>query len=155
MMSDKLFLTTLNGTKLKQTPIWFMRQAGRYLEEYRAIRAVQKDFIGFCLNPQQASAVTLQPIARYSLDAAIIFSDILIVPWAMNLNVRFEKNTGPLLDPIEQPDMIDASSLKELTKKLTPVAEAIKLTSISLPKETALIGFAGSSLDINYVYCRR
>ncbi len=143
-MSEKLFLTTLSGKKLQRTPIWFMRQAGRYLEEYRAIRALQKNFIEFCLNPQQASTVTLQPIDRYNLDAAIIFSDILIVPWAMNLNVRFETGIGPLLDPLEQPDMIDANSLNNLTEKLAPVGEAIKLTSKSLPNDTALIGFAGA-----------
>ena len=143
-MSEKLFLTTLRGKKSQQTPIWLMRQAGRYLEEYRAIRAVQKNFIEFCLNPQQASTVTLQPITRYNLDAAIIFSDILMVPWAMNLNVRFKTGIGPLLDPLEQPDMIDANSLNNLTEKLAPVGEAIKLTSRSLPKDTALIGFAGA-----------
>ena len=75
-MTNKLLLTTLNGKKSIQTPIWIMRQAGRYLKEYRAVRSVQKDFISFCLNPEQASAVTLQPITRYGLDAAIIFSDI-------------------------------------------------------------------------------
>lgn len=143
-MTDKLFLSTLNGQKSTQTPIWIMRQAGRYLKEYRAIRATQKNFISFCLNPEQASAVTLQPIARYSMDAAIIFSDILMVPWAMNLNVRFETGIGPLLDPLEKPDMIDASCLRDLTKKLDPVGKALELTSLSLPAETALIGFAGA-----------
>ena len=90
-MTDKLLLTTLGGNKSKQTPIWVMRQAGRYLEEYRTIRASQKDFISFCLNPEHASAVTLQPVARFGFDAAIIFSDILMVPWAMNLNVRLNQ----------------------------------------------------------------
>ena len=79
-MADQLFLSTLKGTKSRTTPIWMMRQAGRYLEEYREIRASQTDFISFCLNPEQASAVTLQPIARYGFDAAIIFSDILMIP---------------------------------------------------------------------------
>jgi uroporphyrinogen decarboxylase len=143
-MTDKLLLKTLNGQKSGQTPIWIMRQAGRYLKEYRAIRAVQKDFITFCLNPEQASTVTLQPITRYDLDAAIIFSDILIVPWAMGLNVRFEKDIGPLLDPIEKPDMIHASCLKDLTEKLAPVGKALELTNLSLPAKTALIGFAGA-----------
>ena len=102
-MTDQLFLSTLQGTKSGKTPIWVMRQAGRYLEEYRKIRANQKDFISFCLNPEQASAVTLQPIARYGFDAAIIFSDILIIPWAMNRNVRFKTGVGPLLDAMEKP----------------------------------------------------
>ena len=82
-MSDKLFLSTINGIKSTQTPIWMMRQAGRYLEEYRFIRSKQKDFISFCLDPKQASTVTLQPITRFGFDAAIIFSDILMIPWAM------------------------------------------------------------------------
>ncbi len=143
-MTDKLFLTTLNGIKSLQTPIWVMRQAGRYLEEYRAIRATQKDFISFCLNPQQASTVTLQPITRYNMDAAIIFSDILMVPWAMGLNVRFEPGIGPLLDAVEEPDMIKAGCLSNLTDKLAPVGEALEITKLSLPTETSLIGFAGA-----------
>ncbi len=129
-MTNKLLLTTLNGKKSIQTPIWIMRQAGRYLKEYRAIRSVQKDFISFCLNPEQASAVTLQPITRYGLDAAIIFSDILMVPWAMDLNVRFKTGIGPLLDPIETPNMINASCLQNLTEKLAPVGKALKLTRL-------------------------
>ena len=75
-MSDKLFLNTLNGAKSKTTPLWMMRQAGRYLGEYRAVRSGQKDFISFCLNPEKASEVTIQPITRFGFDAAIIFSDI-------------------------------------------------------------------------------
>ncbi len=143
-MTDKLFLTTLSGKKSLRTPIWVMRQAGRYLEEYRAIRTTQKNFISFCLNPQQASTVTLQPIARYNMDAAIIFSDILLVPWAMGLNVRFEPGIGPLLDAVEEPDMIKAGCLNNLTEKLAPVGEALELTKLSLPTETSLIGFAGA-----------
>ena len=142
-MTKKLFLATLNGIKSKQTPIWIMRQAGRYLEEYRAIRAIQKDFISFCLNPKQASTVTLQPVIRYNMDAAIIFSDILMVPWAMDLNVRFKPGVGPLLDAVDRPDMIKASCLNNLTDKLDPVGKALALTKLSLPVETSLIGFAG------------
>ena len=143
-MTDKLFLETLNGNKSDQTPIWIMRQAGRYLKEYRSIRAAQQDFISFCLNPEQASTVTLQPITRYGFDAAIIFSDILLVPWAMGLNVRFEPGVGPVLDSMEKPSMISANCLDNLTGKLAPVAKAIELTSLTLPKNTSLIGFAGA-----------
>ena len=110
-MTDQIFLSTLQGIKSSTTPIWMMRQAGRYLKEYREIRSSQKDFISFCLNPEQASTVTLQPITRYKFDAAIIFSDILIIPWAMNRNVRFKTSVGPLLDVMEKPDDIDASCL--------------------------------------------
>ena len=143
-MTDQLFLSTLQGTKSRTTPIWMMRQAGRYLEEYRKIRAGQKDFISFCLNPEQASAVTLQPIARYGFDAAIIFSDILMIPWAMDRNVRFKTGVGPLLDAMEKPDDIDASCLDGLSQKLAPVGQALTLTRAALPPETTLIGFAGA-----------
>ena len=143
-MTNQLFLSTLQGTKSSTTPIWMMRQAGRYLEEYRKIRANQKDFISFCLNPEQASAVTLQPITRYGFDAAIIFSDILIVPWAMNCNVRFKTGVGPLLDAMELPGDIDMSCLDNFNQKLAPVGQALALTRAALPLETTLIGFAGA-----------
>ena len=143
-MADKLFLSTINGKKSKQTPIWMMRQAGRYLKEYQLIRAEQKDFISFCLNPEKASTVTLQPIIRYGFDAAIIFSDILIVPWAMNRGVTFKPGLGPLLNSMEKPNDINESCLTNLEKKLLPVGEAIKQTKQLLPKKTALIGFAGA-----------
>jgi uroporphyrinogen decarboxylase len=121
-----------------------MRQAGRYLEEYRKVRANQKDFISFCLNPEKASAVTLQPIARYGFDAAIIFSDILMIPWAMNRNVRFQTGIGPLLVAMDQPDDINASCLDGLSQKLAPVGTAVALAKAGLPPETTLIGFAGA-----------
>ena len=143
-MADQLFLSTLQGTKSPKTPIWMMRQAGRYLKEYRKIREKQKDFISFCLNPDQASAATLQPIARYRFDAAIIFSDILMVPWALNRNVRFKAGIGPLLDKMELPDDIDARCLDSLSQKLMPVGQALTLTRAALPPETTLIGFAGA-----------
>ena len=143
-MTDKLFITTIRGKKSEHTPIWLMRQAGRYLKEYRDVRATQPNFISLCLNPEQAAAITLQPIERYNFDAAIIFSDILMIPWAMGLNVRFEKGTGPLLDQIEKPDAIDTSCIKELADKLAPVGKAIEMTSLSLPPSTSLIGFAGA-----------
>jgi uroporphyrinogen decarboxylase len=121
-----------------------MRQAGRYLEEYRKIRVLQKDFISFCLNPKQASAVTLQPIARYGFDAAIIFSDILMIPWAMNRNVRFKTGVGPVLDAMELPDDVNISCLDGLNQKLAPVGQALALTRDALPLNTSLIGFAGA-----------
>ena len=143
-MTDQLFLSTVHGIKSAQTPIWMMRQAGRYLAEYRAVRASQKDFISFCLNPEQASAVTLQPIARYGFDAAIIFSDILMVPWAINRNVQFKTGIGPLLDAMNRPDDIDRSCLHGLDEKLAPVGKALALTKAALRGKTALIGFAGA-----------
>jgi uroporphyrinogen decarboxylase len=147
-MIDNLFLKTINGHKQSRTPIWMMRQAGRYLAEYRAVRATQKDFISFCLNPEQASAVTLQPIARYGFDAAIIFSDILMVPWALEQNVRFKPSIGPLLAPLDIPGKVDQKLIDDLANKLAPVGNAIRLTKANLSPETALIGFAGAPWTI-------
>ena len=90
-----LFLDTLSGQNSAPPPIWLMRQAGRYLEEYRTVRASEPDFISFCLNPDKAVEVTLQPIDKFGFDAAIIFSDILMVPWALDRNVRFVTGEGP------------------------------------------------------------
>ena len=147
-MTNNLFLNTINGHKQSRTPVWMMRQAGRYLTEYRAVRATQKDFISFCLDPKQASAVTLQPIAKYGFDAAIIFSDILIVPWALEQNVRFKPDVGPLLDPLDIPGSLDQKLINDLPNKLAPVGEAIRLTKANLSTETALIGFAGAPWTI-------
>ena len=147
-MTKNLFLDTINGDKQTRTPVWLMRQAGRYLAEYRTVRATQKDFISFCLNPEQASAVSLQPIARYGFDAAIIFSDILLVPWALGRNVRFEPDIGPLLDPLDIPGSMDKKLIDDIPNKLAPVFEAIQLTKANLSTKTALIGFAGAPWTI-------
>ena len=143
-MTDRIFLSTLNGVKSEKTPLWMMRQAGRYLTEYRDVRSNQKDFISFCLNPEKASEVTIQPITRFGFDAAIIFSDILLIPWAMNRNVHFKTGIGPLLDPMEKPSDLEESVLRDLLFKLQPVGKAIGLTLNALPEKTALIGFAGA-----------
>jgi len=143
-MTENLFLKTLSGHKQSDTPIWMMRQAGRYLKEYRQVRATQPDFISFCLNPKEASTVTLQPISRYGFDAAIIFSDILMVPWALQRDVRFKPNVGPILNPMESPKAITQKLIDDLPRKLAAVGEALYLTRLNLPTETALIGFAGA-----------
>ncbi|MFL2844753.1 MAG: uroporphyrinogen decarboxylase [Candidatus Puniceispirillaceae bacterium] len=147
-MSESLFLKTVNGSKRIKTPVWVMRQAGRYLKEYRDIRATQKDFISFCLNPEKATAVTLQPITRYQFDAAIIFSDILLVPWALQRNVRFQTNVGPLLDPMILPKSLDQGLIDLVPERLEPVATTIRLTKSRLSPDTALIGFAGAPWTI-------
>ena len=147
-MANNLLLETINGHKRNQTPIWIMRQAGRYLPEYRTIRATQKDFISFCLNPKKASTVTLQPIIRYGFDAAIIFSDILMVPWALERNVRFKSNVGPILDPLDIPASFDRKLIEALPNKLAPVGDGIRLAKKNLLPETALIGFAGAPWTI-------
>ena len=138
------FMTTLAGTPGETPPVWLMRQAGRYLPEYREVRNSEPDFISFCLNPKKAVEVTLQPIRKFDFDAAIIFSDILMVPWAMDRNVRFVPGTGPVLDPLQQFSDMDAGSLEALADRLQPVAEAISLCRARLADDKALIGFAGA-----------
>ena len=125
-------------------PIWMMRQAGRYLKEYRDVRETTPDFISFCLDPEKASNVTIQPITRFGFDAAIIFSDILMVPWALERNVRFKPNHGPMLDPLADSSALDETLLDDVAQKLAPVADAISRTRTLLRDDTALIGFAGA-----------
>ena len=137
-------LEVLNGQKMTPPPIWIMRQAGRYLSEYRAVRATTPDFISFCLTPDKACEVTLQPIRKFGFDAAIIFSDILIVPWALDRNVHFITGDGPKCTALEPDEIIDDQLMTNLSKKYAPVAKAVSLTRQSLPKQTALIGFAGA-----------
>ena len=138
------FTNVLNGNVLHPPPIWIMRQAGRYLPEYRKIRETESDFISFCLNPEKACEVTMQPIRRYKFDAAIIFSDILIIPWALNRNVRFINGAGPKLDKISSIKEIEVFHGWNLSDEYKAVGTAIKKTRQALPKETALIGFSGA-----------
>ena len=142
------FLDTLSGTINTPPPVWLMRQAGRYMSEYRALRASEPDFISFCLNSTKASEVTMQPIKRFGFDAAIIFSDILLVPWALDRNVRFVPGTGPLLDPLQAVSDIDVALLDQIPDRLASVGQAIQMTRAHLPEETALIGFAGAPWTI-------
>jgi uroporphyrinogen decarboxylase len=135
---------TLSGLKDDKTPLWFMRQAGRYLPEYRDLRASTPDFISYCLDPEKAAQATLQPIARYDLDAAIIFSDILMIPWAMGAGVHFVAGEGPKLTPFATPAAIDKLKSDDLEVKLKPVAEALRLVRASLAPEKSLIGFCGA-----------
>ena len=130
----------------KEVPIWFMRQAGRYLPEYREIRKSKNSFLELCYDPKTASEITLQPIERFSFDAAIIFSDILVILDALGAKVSFKENIGPIIDTdinkfIEE-NPIDKVEEK-INKHLKPVYEAIKITRDKLNKEKSLIGFAG------------
>lgn len=143
-----LFLDTLNGVANRTRPVWLMRQAGRYLAEYRAVRASEPDFISFCLNPAKAIEVTLQPIERFEFDAAIIFSDILMVPWALQRNVHFVTGEGPKLTPMVTGDEITEALMENMIGKLQPVSEAIRGCRAALHDETALIGFAGAPWTI-------
>ena len=138
------FIETLSGKRLDPPPVWIMRQAGRYLPEYRAVRQTEPDFISFCLNPNKACEVTIQPIRRYEFDASIIFSDILLIPWAMDRNVRFINGIGPKLDILSSIKDIEAFADKDLTDKYKAVGKAVRLTRQALPTKTALIGFSGA-----------
>ena len=142
------FLETLSGRNISPPPVWLMRQAGRYLEEYRAVRASEPDFISFCLNPTKAVDVTLQPIKKFGFDAAIIFSDILMVPWALDRNVRFVSGKGPKLDPLLQGNEISDGAVARVASRLGPVADAISGCRAALADDKALIGFAGAPWTI-------
>lgn len=128
----------------KRPPLWMMRQAGRYLPEYREIRATAKSFLDFCYTPDLAIEATLQPIRRFGFDAAIIFSDILVIPDALGQGVRFVEGEGPRLDALEGVDAIRALPPEIDRAKLEPVYEALRGTRAALPPETTLIGFCGA-----------
>lgn len=141
-MIDKPFLKAFKKEKSVRPPFWFMRQAGRYLPEYREIRSKTSNFLEMCYTPSKASEVTLQPIRRFGMDAAIIFSDILVIPDALGVDVRFEEKKGPVLAPIQTSAQLDALAYN--SSKLAPVYEALRATKAQLPPEVTLIGFAGS-----------
>ncbi len=147
-MSGNKFLETLAGRRFATPPVWLMRQAGRYLPEYRAVRATTKSFLEFCYTPDKAVEVTLQPIRRFGFDAAIIFSDILVVPDALGQKVWFEEGEGPKLEALTDPAQFGKLSRARLGDFLAPVYEAIKQTRAALPKETALLGFAGAPFTL-------
>ena len=141
----KTILRALAGETLPTPPIWLMRQAGRYLPEYRATRAQAGDFLKLCYNPELAAEVTLQPIRRFGFDAAILFADILLLPQALGADLWFETGEGPRLSTIT--DMAGVTALKHkdhIHDTLAPVYETVKILSRELPAETTLIGFAGA-----------
>lgn len=141
----KLLLRALAGETLPVPPIWMMRQAGRYLPEYRATRAQAGDFLSLCYAPDLAAEVTLQPIRRFGFDAAILFADILLVPQALGADLWFVTGEGPRLSTVTTPD--DLARLRpadQVHDRLSPVYETVRILSRELPRETALIGFAGA-----------
>jgi uroporphyrinogen decarboxylase len=141
---SKLFISALRKKPGVRPPFWFMRQAGRYLPEYKQLRSTAKNFLDFCYSPEKASEATLQPIRRFGMDAAIIFSDILVIPDALGMDVRFEEGRGPLLEPISERKQLDALDRDMRGNKREAVYEALRLTKKALPESTALIGFCGS-----------
>lgn len=142
--ADSRFLRVLNGETVDRPPFWFMRQAGRYLPEYRDIRAQTGSFLDLCYTPKKACEVTLQPIRRYGMDAAILFSDILVIPDALGQNVTFVTGEGPKLDPIRSGEALAMLSIDNVESHLEPVFETIDRLSSALDSKTALIGFAGA-----------
>ena len=140
----KPFLEVLAGHRQKVPPIWMMRQAGRYLPEYRELRAKAGGFLDLCFTPEYAAEVTLQPIRRFGFDAAIIFSDILVIPHALGRSVRFEVGEGPRLDPMDTPALAATLSPHADFGKLEPVYEALRRVRRELAGDIALIGFCGA-----------
>ena len=142
-MNKKIIIKAFQGEKTKETPFWFLRQAGRYLPEYQKIKKQEKDMLDLFLNPKKATTITLQPVKRFQTSAAIIFSDILMVPYGLGQSLCFDKKKGPRLGNI-----LDKPILKFDKKKfdalLSPVYKTISITKKKLNKQTALIGFSGS-----------
>lgn len=141
----KLLLRALAGETLPTPPIWMMRQAGRYLPEYRATRAQAGDFLSLCYNPELAAEVTLQPIRRFGFDAAILFADILLVPQALGADLWFVTGEGPRLSRLTNADEVAAlKPASDVHDRLAPIYETIRILSKELPQDVALIGFAGA-----------
>ena len=152
MIKNDLFLKALKGETVDRPPVWMMRQAGRYLPEFMELKK-QYDFFTRCQTPELASEITVQPIRRYGMDAAILFSDILVIPQAMNIEVEMKPNFGPYLpNPIQQASDLDRVIAPEIESSLGYVLDAIKMTKEKLNDEIPLIGFAGSPWTI-LCYC--
>src|SRR5579863_2667669 len=142
--SSKPILRALRGEILDHPPFWLMRQAGRYLPEYRALREKLGGFLDLCYTPEFAAEATLQPIRRFEMDAAIVFSDILLVPHAMGQKLWFEPGEGPALTPIRTAADVSSLRVEGVAERLQPVYRALERVGAALPRETALIGFAGA-----------
>jgi uroporphyrinogen decarboxylase len=141
---NKPLLTVLDGTQHSPPPVWLMRQAGRYLPEYRAIREKAGGFLDLVFNPEFAAEVTLQPVRRFGFDAAILFSDILVVPHALGQHVRFSAGEGPLLDPITDRTAFERLNSEVDHDALAPVYETIRIVKAQLEPSVALLGFCGA-----------
>lgn len=145
MSTQKPILRALAGETLPTPPIWMMRQAGRYLPEYKATRAQAGDFLSLCYNPELAAEVTLQPIRRYGFDASILFADILLLPQALGADLWFVTGEGPRLSTVTTADELKAlKPVSAIHDTLSPIYETIKLLTGELPNDVTLIGFAGA-----------
>jgi uroporphyrinogen decarboxylase len=143
-VESNAILRVLGGERCQPPPIWMMRQAGRYLPEYRAVREKAGSFLDLCFNPELAAEVTLQPIRRFGFDAAILFSDILVVPHALGQQVSFAAGEGPRLAPMIGRDGLKAIAGKIDLEALRPVFETIRIVRAKLPREVTLVGFCGA-----------
>lgn len=141
--STRSIVAVLDGRVEVPPPVWLMRQAGRYLPEYRAVRSEVPSFLHLCLDPKRATEITLQPVRRFGFDAAIVFSDILMTPYALGRSVRFIEGEGPRLDPIDGHG-IDRLAVDSVEERLAPLFETISGVRGSLDRQTALIGFCGA-----------
>ncbi len=146
--SGKLLCRALAGETLPRPPFWFMRQAGRYLPEYRELRGKAGGFLDFCYSSELACEATLQPVRRFQTDAAIVFSDILVIVDALGRAVEFLPDTGPLLKPIDSADDLKTSAVEGARERLHPVYEALERVRAALAGEVALIGFAGAAWTV-------
>jgi uroporphyrinogen decarboxylase len=148
----KRLLRTLSGEAVWPPPVWLMRQAGRYLPEYRAVRAGVKDFVALCTTPELAAEVTLQPIRRYGFDAAILFSDILMLPWALGHGLEFKEGEGPVLPKLRDAAGVAALDPSRVADRVAPIMETVRLVRTGLAAEgfadTTLIGFAGAPFTV-------
>ena len=140
---ERTVVQVLSGRAAWPPPVWLMRQAGRYLPEYRALRQKAGSFWAMCMNPEMAAEITLQPIRRFGFDAAILFSDILVVPYAMGVPVTFEEGVGPSLPPIATVDALTGAQA-QWVEALAPVYETLRNLRVALEPKTTLLGFAGA-----------
>ncbi|MCC7016277.1 MAG: uroporphyrinogen decarboxylase [Rhodospirillales bacterium] len=140
----KRFIEVLKGRRLAPPPWWLMRQAGRYLPEYRELRNRAKDFLEFCYRPELAVEATLQPLRRFGMDAAILFSDILVIPDALGQKLEFRENEGPVLEPIASNQDFARLEPENIHRRLAPVYETLRRLAGEIPAGVALIGFAGA-----------
>lgn len=138
------FLNLFQGKKSKSPPLWFMRQAGRYLPEYQKVRKQCATFLDLCYTPELAAQVSLQPLERFNLDAAIIFSDILVIPHGLGQDVSFEEGQGPRLAPLALSSFQEKLSFEMFSKKMLPIYKALNLTHSRLDPSKALLGFSGA-----------
>ena len=143
MTSDRIVLEVLKGKTHTPPPMWLMRQAGRYLPEYRETRKTAGSFLDLCYNPDFAVEVTLQPIGRFGFDASILFSDILVVPHALGRKLEFQEGRGPVMEPLPM-DQVDRLNVDGFHEHLAPVYETVRRLRAELPAETTLLGFCGA-----------